>query len=430
MQIILQAGQYLKGAALNGYAVVILSALLLDWILDILTGALNLKNLSPRLPAEFRGFYDAKTYRRSRQYTRTSTRFEWISNSFDLIVTLMFWFLGGFNSLDTLVRSWGLHPVATGLLYIGFLMFMRSVLSLPFGIYATFVIEERFGFNKTTPSVYAKDMVKAIVLAIVLGSPLLAGVLAFFQYAGPWAWVAAWAGATLFSLFVQFIAPVWIMPLFNKFTPLPKGNLRTSIVRFARSVRYPLAGIFVIDGSRRSTKSNAFLTGFGKHKRIALYDTLIQKHSVPELVAVLAHEMGHYKKKHIRNGMIIAILHTGLVLFLFSWFLGRQGLFEAFHMENSSVYAGLLFFGMLYSPMEMLLSLGMNTLSRRNEFQADAFAVQTTHKPEAFIKALKKLTAHNLSNLRPHPLTVFLHHSHPPIMKRIEAIRSFQKRSG
>ncbi len=408
---------------MNIYAIIILCTIILGYVLDLWADILNLHALSDDLPEEFQGVYDAEKYRASQEYTKVTTRFGFITSTFDLLVTLVFWFAGGFNSLDQVVRSWNLHPIVNGLLYIMILMLLKTVLSLPFSIYNTFVIEERFGFNKTTPITFALDFFKTVGLSLVIGGPLLAGVLAFFEYAGPYAWFYCWLVVTLVSIFLQFIAPTWIMPLFNKFTPLEEGELRESILRYARSVDFPLENLFVMDGSKRSTKSNAFFTGFGKHKRIALFDTLIQKHSVPELVAVLAHEIGHYKKKHILQSMVINIAHTGVMFFLLSIFLNHQGLFDAFYMEQRSIYAGLIFFGMLYSPVELLLSIGLQIFSRRNEYEADRFAVQTTDDPNDFINALKTLSVHNLSNLTPHPFYVFLNYSHPPVLQRIQAIR-------
>jgi STE24 endopeptidase len=217
------------------------------------------------------------------------------------------------------------------------------------------------------------------------------------------------------------------MPLFNKFTPMEAGELRESITKYTESVHFPLKGIFVMDGSKRSTKSNAFFTGFGRNKRIALFDTLIEKHTIPELVAVLAHEIGHYKKKHIIKGMVISILHTGILFYLLSIFLSHKALFDAFYMEEMSIYAGFIFFGMLYAPVEMILSLFMQLFSRKNEFEADRFAAETIDDSENMISALKKLSRHNLSNLTPHPVYVFLNYSHPPVLQRIEKIRNLTK---
>lgn len=411
---------------MNIYTIIILAALLGEYILNIVADVLNLRTLSTALPTEFEGVYGSDSYKKSQEYTRTRTIFGIFESTFSIIVTLVFWFVGGFNYLDQIVRNWDLANIWTGLIYIGILVLMRSILSLPFSIYSTFVIEERFGFNKTTPATFIFDMIKGLLLAVVLGGPLLIGILAFFQYAGALAWLYCWSVASVFVLFVQFIAPTWIMPLFNKFNPLESGELKNAILSYAQSVNFSLRDVFMMDGSKRSSKSNAFFTGFGKNKRIALFDTLIQKHTVSELVAVLAHEIGHYKKKHITQGIIISILHMGIMFFLMSIFINQQGLFDAFFMQNISVYAGLLFFGMLFTPIEFLLSLALNALSRKNEYEADRFSVETIEHSETMIDALKKLSVDNLSHLTPHPFYVVLNYSHPPILERIKTIRTLK----
>jgi len=408
---------------MNIYAIIILSTITLSSLLDFVTEWLNLKSLNDQLPNEFKDTYSHEKYQKSQEYTRVGTKFGFITSGFGLLLTLSFWFSGGFNYVDSWVRSWQLHPIWTGLLFMAVLSIGRSILSLPFNIYSTFVIEERFGFNKTTPKTYALDLLKGLLLSILIGGPLLAGILAFLNYAGELAWLYCWGAATVFSLIVQFIAPTWIMPLFNKFTPLEEGELRQAIMKYAESVKFSLKNLFVMDGSKRSSKSNAFFTGFGKNKRIALFDTLIEKHTVPELVAVLAHEIGHYKKKHITKSMVISILHTAILFYLLSIFLNNKGLFEAFYMDEISNYAGLIFFGMLYSPIEMILSIFMQIFSRKNEFEADRYAAETTKDPDSMVDALKKLSVDNLSNLTPHPLYVFLNYSHPPVLQRIQAIR-------
>ena len=412
---------------MNIYAIIILVTIALDFILGLVSDSLNLKHMTGDLPDEFKDVYDQEAYQKSQAYTRTNTRFGFISSGFNLVVTLAFWFLGGFNWIDIWVRSFGLHPIWNGLIYVGVLMGLLSLISLPFSIYSTFVIEEKFGFNKTTPRTFVLDLLKGLFLSIIIGTPLLAGILAFFSFAGQLAWLYCWGVTTIFTLILQFIAPTWIMPLFNKFTPLEEGELRDSIMNYAKSVKYSLSNVFVMDGSKRSSKSNAFFTGFGKNKRIALFDTLIEKHTVAEMTAILAHEIGHYKKKHIIQGMVISILHMGVVFFLMGLFLSQKGLFDAFYMEHMSVYAGLLFFGMLYSPVELILSVFMNIMSRKHEFEADKFAVETTSNGQAMIDALKKLSIHNLSNLRPHPFYVFLNYSHPPVLARVQRIQSLIK---
>jgi STE24 endopeptidase len=378
--------------------------------------------LQTDLPEPFQGVYDTHQYRKSQDYLRVNTRFGWVTAVVNLIAILFFWFQGGFPAMDNWVQSFGKGPVLSGLMYIGTLMFLYALLSQPFSIYATFVIEERFGFNRTTWKIYLLDLLKGLVLSILLGGPLLAGILAFFEYAGSHAWLYCWAVVILYLLVVQYIAPTWIMPLFNKFKLLEEGELKSAILSCAESIQFPLKSVYTMDGSKRSRKSNAFFTGFGKNKRIVLFDTLIQQHTVPELVAVLAHEMGHFKKRHILQGMLLGILQTGLMFYLLSFMISYPGLFEAFYMNHMSVYAGLIFFGMLFAPLDFFVGLLMQVRSRSNEYQADSFAVAATRNPGAMIDALKKLSVHNLSNLLPHPFYVFLNYSHPPVLKRIQAI--------
>ncbi len=408
---------------MNIFAIIILSTLVIDFLVGIITNRLNIKALSNVVPDEFKGIYDAETYAKSQQYTRVQTQFGFITTAFDFLILLSFWFTGGFNMLDNWIRTLGFNELTTGIVFIFVLIVAKSILSLPFSIYSTFVIEEKFGFNKTTIQTFILDVLKGLLLGALIGIPLVAGIIAFFIYAGTWAWLYAWLAVTGFSLLMQYIAPTWIMPLFNTFIPLEDGNLKTKIENYTQKVKFSLSGLFVIDGSKRSSKSNAFFTGFGKNKRIALYDTLIENHTDEELVAVLAHEIGHYKKKHIVKGMILSIAHSGLLFFLLSIFLNQQGLFDAFYMDEISVYAGFVFFGMLYAPIEMILSVFMQISSRKHEFEADAFAVETTGSKEDMISTLKKLSKDNLSNLTPHSWYVFLNYSHPPVLKRIDAIK-------
>ncbi len=409
---------------MNFIAVIILVAIFSDFILQFLADCLNLKELRAELPEAFHGLYDKERYEKSQEYLRANTHFGWIESVFDITVLLIFWFGKGFPFLDQWTRSLDYGSIVTGLIYIGILLFIKSLLSLPFSIYSTFVIEERFGFNKTTWRTFFLDIVKGLMLTILLGGPLLAGILIFFEYAGANAWWYCWIAVTLFMLIIQFIAPSWIMPLFNKFNQLEDGELKNSIMAYAHSINFPLKNIFVMDGSRRSSKSNAFFTGFGKNKRIALFDTIINQLTANELVAVLAHEMGHYKKKHILQSMIVGILQSGLMLFLLSFFVSYQELFDAFYMDKISVYTGLIFFGMLYSPIDFFIGIFRHMHSRKNEYEADMFAAKTTGNPVSMADALKKLSVNNLSNLMPHPFYVFLNYSHPPVLSRLKSILS------
>lgn len=409
---------------MNTYAVIILAALLGEYLLNVVSDLLNLRHLDPDLPAEFRDTFDQEEYERAQAYTRTRTQFGFVSSTFGLVVLLAFWFAGGFEWLDTIVRSWQIGAIWTGLVYIGILVLGRGLLSLPFSIYSTFVIEERFGFNETTPRTFALDFVKSLALGLAIGGPLLAVLLWFLGSTGPYGWVYAWLVVTVVMLGLQFFAPRYLMPLFNDFEPLEPGELRDAILSYADDVDFPVNEVYVMDGSRRSNKANAFFTGFGANRRIVLFDTLVEQLSVRELLAVVAHEMGHYKLNHIPQRIAISVVHLGALFLLLSVFLQVDGLFQAFYVDDPAVYTGLIFFGLLYSPAELLLSLPLNAWSRYNEFQADRFAVETTQEGHALIDGLKELAETNLSNLTPHPLTVTLDYSHPPLLERIESIRA------
>ncbi|TCD48668.1 M48 family metallopeptidase [Chlorobium sp. N1] len=408
---------------MNVFGAVVLFTLLATFLVRLLSELLNLRASRAPLPAEFEGIFDDEAYGRSQAYLRASTALSLYSGAFDLVVLLAFWFAGGFNILDQFLRGFALGSIPTGVLYIGSLMLLQAALSLPFSIYKTFVIEEKFGFNRTTPGVFAADLLKTFLLTLLIGAPVVAVLLWFFETAGPMAWLPAWGALTVFSLLLQYVAPTWIMPLFNRFVPLEDGELKEAITGYARGVEFPLEGIYVIDGSTRSARANAFFTGFGKRKRIALFDTLVNAHTVDELVAVLAHEIGHFKKKHILISMALSILNLGVLFFLLSLFLNNRQLFDAFFMQDLSVYGSLVFFMLLYTPVEFILSVFMQVLSRRHEYQADRFAVSTFPHGEALVEALRKLTRSNLSNLTPHPFHVFMTYSHPPVMARIARIR-------
>lgn len=408
---------------MNEFGVIILVALVGEYALSALSDALNLRALRPAVPPEFGGVFDDDRYARSQEYTRVRTRFGLVSGAVNLAAVLAWWWAGGFEWLDQLLRGLGYGALVTGLLYVGSLGLASGALGLPFRIYSTFVIEQRFGFNRTTAGTFAADLIKGLALTVVLGGALLAAVLAFFEWTGALAWLWCWLAATAFVLVAGFVAPTWIMPLFNTFTPLEPGALRDAILACARRADFPVQDIFVVDGSRRSSKANAFFTGLGRNKRIGLFDTLVRDYGVAELVAVVAHEVGHYKKGHVVQGLALQIGYLGALFFLLSFVLRQEGLFAAFHMSETSVYAGLVFFGLLLTPVDLLLSLLVNAVSRRNEFQADAFAAATTGNGEALVAALRKLSADSLTNLTPHPLHVFLHYSHPPVLQRIAALR-------
>ncbi len=409
----------------NGYFWFALITVLGFFILDVYSKLLNLSALAPELPSEFADVYDADEYAKSQEYTRFGTRFGLIESAFSLSVFLAFWWLGGFGWLDDLVRTWvPTGSIKQGLLFMFLLYLGSSLIELPFELYDTFVIEEKFGFNKMTLGTFFGDKLKGLALAVLLGAPLLALVLWLFEKFGSSAWLYGWIAVTCFSLLMVYLAPQVILPLFNKFKPLPDGELKSAIEQMSEKCKFPLTEVYEVDGSKRSSKSNAFFTGLGKNKKIALYDTLIENHGVGELVAVLAHEIGHYKKKHIFQSLLLGILQMGLLFFLLGMFIENRGLFDAFGVSEVSVYGSLVFFTFLYEPISKLTSVLMNMLSRKNEFEADAYAAEVTGKPGDLITGLKKLSKDNLSNLTPHPFYVFLNYSHPPMLKRIAALES------
>jgi STE24 endopeptidase len=411
---------------MNGYLIFILALLVFNWLLSLIVETLNVRNVSTEIPAEFQGIYDVEKYAKSQRYLRENTRFGQIQAGIMLPLTIAFILLGGFKWINGIAQTAAPDSmIVQGLVFGGILVLLGQLVGIPFSIYDTFVIEERYGFNKTTPKTFVVDILKGLMLTVLLGAPVFALILWIFSaVANAWLW--AWGALAVIQLFIMFIAPVVILPLFNKFTPLEDGELKTKIQEFAAAQKYTLSGIFKIDGSKRSTKSNAYFTGFGKTKRIALFDTLIEKHTTGELVGVLAHEIGHCKKGHIKKGIIISLASSLLMFFILSLFITKQGLYAAFGIEGTPLYAGFIFFGFLYAPISMILGLLGNILSRKHEYEADAFAAETTQQPGEMISALKKLSVDNLSNLTPHPLKVFLEYSHPPVLERIKALRDFK----
>ena len=408
---------------MNPFFVIILAILIGNYLLNLTVELLNLGAFKLQLPEEFKDAYDEQKYAQSQKYLRENTHFSLIHDTVMTAIILFFILSGGFNLIDEITRGFGFGNIATGLVFVGILYFGFQFINIPFAIYHTFVIEQKYGFNRTKPKTFILDLLKGWLLAVILGGAVFTAIVWFFIKTGSFAWIYCWIAVTLFEIFLIVIAPVLILPMFNKFIPLEQGDLRKVIQNYADSQNFRMKEIFKMDGSRRSSKSNAFFIGFGRFKRIALFDTLIQRHTTDELVSVLAHEIGHYKKKHILKRVIISIFTNGLMFFILSLFINNPQLFQAFKMQNVSVYASLVFFGILYTPISMVLSIAGNILSRKHEYEADKFAVLTYKKPESFIEALKKLTVNNLSNLTPHPLKVFLQYSHPPVLNRIEAIR-------
>lgn len=412
---------------MNPWLLFILVVIIAHYLLDTIISQLNIKALSPTLPDEFSDTFDQAKYRESQEYTKERSRFSMVESTVTTLITVIFLLAGGFNVIDLFVRGFGVGPIATGICYTVTIMVLSFIVGLPFSIYSTFVIESRFDFNRTTPKTFILDIVKGLAVSLIIGVPVLAAVLWFFEYSGSYGWLLCWIGVVVFGFVIQFLAPVLIMPLFNKFTPLEEGSLKSKILSYAERENFKISGIFTMDGSKRSTKLNAFFTGFGKFRKIVFFDTLLEKIDDDEIVAVLAHEMGHFKKRHIWKMMAASILQTGLMFFLLSLFMNNPGLFEAFRMEHISIYASLFFFAFLYSPLNTLISISFNVLSRKHEFEADRYAAETTGHSETLISSLKKLSLANLSNLTPHPAMVYYSYSHPPVLARIIALRQLKQ---
>lgn len=407
---------------MNNYAWIVLVTLLVGFLLEAYATLLNVRHSPENLPTPFQDSFDQESFRRTRHYLAAKAWLGLAVATLELVVLLLWWQLGGFDLLDQWLRGILHDELLRGVAYIALLVLASQLMGLPFSIYDVFVIENRFGFNRTTPAVFISDRIKSLALMAALGGTLLWCVLWFFQRIGPLAWLYCWVSVTLFSLMVQYVAPRWIMPLFLSFKPLPDGPLRTALLGYAEKVQFPVKDVFEVDGSRRSTKANAFFTGYGRHRRIALFDTLIRSHSQEELLAVLAHEVGHFKNGHVPKGLILGIVHMGLLFFLMSVFLAEPGLSQAFHMQLPSNYSGLVFFSLLLSPLDLIVGPLFKWYSRKNEFEADKFVVQTTENPRALVDALKKMAAQSLANLTPHPLYVILHYTHPPLIQRLDRI--------
>jgi len=409
-------------------SLLIIISLFLLWNLELIATLLNLKTFPSSPPRELDGLMDQEKLDQARSYLTTNSRFDIIRSSFSLAVLLMFWSLGGFPFLDSLSRSLTENAILSGLIFLSILFLAQNLISIPFDWHETFVIEEKFGFNKSTPATFVADRIKGLALSAVLGLPLTAGILWIFNEV-PHAWLWAWAFVTAFQLILTYLAPSLILPLFNKFTPMPDGELKDRIHALGVKCGFPLEGVFVIDGSKRSTKANAYFTGFGKHKKIALFDTLTEKSTTPELLGILAHEIGHFRLGHIRQRLVVGILQMALIFFLIGLATDPTGAFarqlhDAFGVAQISPQTGLVFFSILLEPASKLLSILANAWSRKHEFEADAYASGSTGDPQALATALKKLSSDHLSHPAPHPLRIILDYSHPPLLQRLQALRN------
>ncbi|MCX6321416.1 MAG: M48 family metallopeptidase [Bacteroidia bacterium] len=382
---------------------------------------LNTTMWSDTLPEKLKGICDEEEYRKTQLYQKDNNRLSFWSSSFNLAVILIMIIAGGFAMIDTLARTFSMNMVIISLVFFGIIGFASDLINIPFSCYDTFVIEKKYGFNTMTVRTFITDHIKSWFIALLVGIPVLGLITWFYYKTGNNFWLYAWGLITVFSVFINLFYSELIVPLFNKQTPLPEGSLRTLIETFAQKTGFKLKNIYIIDGSKRSTKANAYFSGFGPKKRIVLYDTLQKELTEEEIVAVLAHEIGHYKKKHVLLALLFSVILTGLMLFLFSLVVNNPVLSQAIGSKNTSFHLGLMVFGILYSPLSLLIGLLTNFISRKNEFAADRF-VRENFRPEILAEALKKLSVKNLSNMMPHPAYVFFHYSHPPLLRRLEKL--------
>jgi STE24 endopeptidase len=401
---------------------IIIGIIIINFIVDKVLDALNAKHFNDKLPEELQDVYDDVEYQKSQNYKATKYKFGLITSTFSVLLTLGFLWFDGFEFVDNMARSYSDNPIIIALIFFGIIMIGSDILTTPLSYYSTFVIEEKFGFNKTTVKTFFLDKIKGWLMMAIIGGGILALIIWFYQATGKYFWLYAWALVAVFTLFMNMFYSKLIVPLFNKQTPLEAGTLRDKISAYAKTVGFKLDKIFVIDGSKRSTKANAYFSGFGSEKRVTLYDTLINDLEDEEIVAVLAHEVGHYKKKHIIFNLFASILLTGLTLFILSLFISNPMLSQALGVETPSFHIGLIAFGLLYAPISEITGLIMNVFSRKFEYQADDYA-KKTYEGEPLITSLKKLSKNSLSNLTPHPAYEFMHYSHPTLLKRIKNLR-------
>lgn len=411
---------------MNSILIVILIILTVDFIFNRWLDNLNMKSWSPSIPAEAQGIYDEERYRKSREYHLAHHRLSQITSWFSFLLSITLLLIGFFGKADSFFRTYTDNPVLLSLLFFGSLGFLSDIISMPFTLYGIFVIEEKFGFNKMTWKTFLADKLKTYLLALIIGGGLLALLTHIYTLTGTGFWLYALGVIALFMIFSLMFYTSLILPLFNKLTPLAEGELKEAIKNYCSKAGFSLSNLFVMDGSKRSSKSNAFFSGLGKRKKIILFDTLVEKHTTDELVAVLAHEVGHYKKKHIRTGLVLGLIQTTIMLYLLSLFLNSESLSAALGASVPSFHINMLAFGLLYSPLSEATGLLMNYLSRKHEYEADSFATET-YSGEPMKSALKKLSADNLSNLTPHPLYIFFHYSHPTLLQRLKRIDEILK---
>ena len=401
---------------------IILGIVILSFIFEQILEYFNFKNLSSTQPPEAENIYDNDNYLNQYHYQTTNYKFGLFEGSLGFILSVSMLLFYGFAYVDSLAREFVTDERLVILVFFGLMFFAFDFLSLPFNIYETFVIESKFGFNKTTPKIFIFDKLKSWLLSILIGVPMILAVFWFYKQTGEMFWIYTFVLFVGISLFFLLFYSNLIVPLFNKQKTLDEGELKSAIKEFSDKVGFSLKDIYVIDGSKRSSKANAYFTGLGSKKRIVLYDTLINDLSVNEIVAVLAHEIGHNKKKHVYSGLILSFVQTGIMLYILSLFLDNPLMSSALGVDKPAFHISIIAFGILYSPVSMLLGIANTIFSRKNEYEADKFA-SDYGQAENLISALKKLTVNNLSNLTPHPLYVFFHYSHPTVLQRIKFLK-------
>ena len=398
---------------------IIIAFIIISFAIDQILDWLNARHFDDPIPAELADVYDEESYRKSQSYKKANSKFAALSSGFMLLVTLVFFFVDGFAYVDTIARSITDNEILVGLIFFGIILVGSDILTTPFSYYKTFVIEERFGFNKSTRALFFADKLKGWIMTILVGGGLLALIIWFYQLSGSSFWIYAWILFAIFALIMNMFYAKLIVPLFNKQKPLENGSLRKKIEAYSATVGFKLDNIFIIDGSKRSTKANAYFSGFGSEKRITLYDTLVNDLEDEEIVAVLAHEVGHYRKNHIIINLVTSIVLTGFTLWLLGIFVSQPIFSEALGVTTPSFHVGLIAFGILYTPISGITSFLMNLLSRKFEYQADDFA-KNTFAAAPLISSLKKLSRNSLSNLTPHPLYVKFQYSHPTLLQRYQ----------
>lgn len=401
---------------------IIIAIIVINFIKDKILNALNAKHYNDPIPKDLDDVFDEEEYEKSQAYKLANYKFGIWSSLFSLILTLGFLVFDGFEIVDNLARKYSDNTIIIGLLFFGIIIIASDIITTPFSYYKTFVIEEGFGFNKMTKKTFVLDKIKGLFMMVIIGGGLMALVIWFYQLTGNQFWMYTWGIITAFTIVMNMFYAKLVVPLFNKQKPLEEGDLRNKISDYANTVGFSLSKIFIIDGSKRSTKANAYFSGFGREKRVTLYDTLVNDLTDEEIVAVLAHEVGHYKRHHIIFNLGMSVLLTGLTLFILSIFISNPLLSNAIGVEIPSFHVGLIAFGLLYSPISEITGLIMNYVSRTFEYQADDYA-KNTYNALPLISSLKKLSKNSLSNLTPHKAYVFIHYSHPTLLNRVKNLK-------